>query len=192
MREVEIQKNEEKSICAKCGGCCCKSMSCHLHPDDVFKGNKPSLELLVVFLASGNYSIDWWEGDTNSTNQCYDMFFYLRPRHVGNVTLFDGSYGGKCIFLTPNGCSLDWEDRPLGGKALVPEANGRCHSEWTKFDSAKAWRKYHSWFDKIKPVRLKGDGTFDIVVRYEYKVFGKTIEYYVSKSGNDTISIRSR
>lgn len=145
-----MKNNENATACSMCGGHCCKTMSCHLSPRDVFKNEEPSIEKLIAFLSSGNYSVDWWDGDVKGGTR--SETYYVRPRHKGVPELFDPSWGGECIFLTENGCSLDWEHRPYGGKALVPSYEGghrKCHSDYNKFECCVEWYPLQEMFDTL-------------------------------------------
>lgn len=143
-----MENNENKAVCKTCGGVCCKNMGCHLHPSDVFKDGIATAEAVRDLLLTENYSIDWWEGDPRNIDYddptYVDRGYYIRARHVG-APVVDPSFGGVCVMLTPTGCKLSFEDRPLGGKSLIPKstATGRCVSSFTKQDAALAWIPYH-------------------------------------------------
>ena len=51
---------ENKEMCAKCGGRCCKRMPGANSPKDF---GLPNESLLKQALESGNYAIDCWDGD---------------------------------------------------------------------------------------------------------------------------------
>ena len=112
--EVELTEpvpNEDLAICAECGGECCKHIPGLCHPKD-FKDFDADLE---TALRSGDYQIDWWEGDPD--------IYYVRPTVVDAIgKLFHGSWGAACTLLTDNGCRLVWSDRPFACRAIVPSA----------------------------------------------------------------------
>lgn len=54
---------ENKELCAKCGGKCCKRMGCELFPEDVEKHYGPiTEETIFKLLESGNWAVDWYDG----------------------------------------------------------------------------------------------------------------------------------
>ena len=120
-------------ICAVCGGYCCKHMGCHYSPTDF---SDLSFEALKSQIEKGGISIDWWvSGGTRE--------YYLRARHVGEPVV-KGSWGGRCVNLTDTGCSLSWEERPLGGKALKPQSKvgEGCHGYYSKEQCKDDWKPY--------------------------------------------------
>lgn len=123
--------------CKECGGRCCKNMGCHYSPDD-FKDK--SFEALKSEIEKGKISIDWWAAD--------EPEYYLRARHV-DAPIVDGSWGGICINLTENGCSLSFEDRPLGGKALKPVRSFGCPNFYTKEMCKNDWKPYAETLKKL-------------------------------------------
>lgn len=127
MPDVPVYKPAE--YCAICRGKCCRFYGCHYSPSDfadlTFDGLKKELE-------KGRISIDWWEADTPE--------YFLRARHVGEPIVC-GSWGGVCVNLTDSGCSLSWEERPLGGKALKPDRTF-CTSSYTKEECKEEWKSY--------------------------------------------------
>ena len=135
---IPVFKNEQ--VCKKCKGLCCKQMGCHYSPKDFkdlsFEGLKKEIE-------KGKISIDWWE-----TGDVFNPEYYLRARNK-NGRIIDPSYGGECINLTEKGCSLSFEERPLGGKALKPDIFGYCRSYYTKEDCKNEWKPYKEVLKKL-------------------------------------------
>lgn len=142
----EFVNNEDKDICAECGGCCCKSYAGAYHPAD-FRHEiteefleslfDPAIEIPPV-------SIDWYENFEEPDRKG----FYIRPRHVGGDEV-DPSYGASCALLTPTGCSLDWDHRPWQCRALKPEKNHVCGGPDGKRLAAEAWDPYHDILEKL-------------------------------------------
>ena len=112
-----VENNEDADVCGKCEGACCKVLPGCYHPSQF----GPSLEGVEELLRAGKAAIDWWEGELAGYE---GTSYYLRPatksarRHP-----FDPSWGGECILLTPAGCPLSFEDRPLGCRMLKPDPN---------------------------------------------------------------------
>lgn len=90
-----MENNENKYLCKECGGKCCKSMGCHLHPDDVFKGETPSFEILKNLLSKGIYAIDFWEGDPRPNKFEYNRVYYIRVANTNSSEILDASWGRK-------------------------------------------------------------------------------------------------
>lgn len=151
-------ENNESSICAECGGNCCKRYAGSYHPDD-FKHEitEEFLESLInPVMELPPISIDWYE---NFVYEGYKGFF-IRPRHVGG-DIVDPSYGAKCILLTPVGCKLDWEHRPWVCKQLEPNPSHKCGDVNfdPKYEAAKAWDPYHDILEKLYQKYDKGTYT---------------------------------
>lgn len=125
--------------CAACKGECCRHMACHYAPSDFpdlsFDGLKQEIE-------KGRISIDWWEGNPRA--------YFLRARHVGEPVV-KGSWGGRCVNLTDTGCSLSWEERPTGGKALKPHSDpdGICTTSYSKEKCKNDWKKHAEVLNKL-------------------------------------------
>ena len=110
-----MENNENKSICSICGGKCCKRMPGLNIPDDF----NNDIRLIFKALKSGKYCIDWWEDSPN--------IYYVRPATADKIGfLKDPSWGGTCNFLTANGCSLKFEERPYTCKVLIPNETFQC------------------------------------------------------------------
>ena len=71
-----MENNENKEICSKCGGICCRRMPGQYVPDDLFDHEMTKEELKKFILDAGNISIDCWEPDEESG---YESYYYLRP-----------------------------------------------------------------------------------------------------------------
>lgn len=153
---------ENKTICSKCKGQCCKQMGCHFSPED-FK--EISFEALKAEIDKGHISIDWWEGNPfeeinysfiasideydfgiseidEDDEDTIERAYFLRAKNVG-ANIIDASWGGTCSLLTEKGCSLSYNDRPKGGRELIPvEGNKECITNYSKQDCAKEWHTY--------------------------------------------------
>ena len=142
----EFANNEDKNICAECGGGCCKSYAGAYHPADL--RHEITEEFLESLFDSAieipPVSIDWYE----NFNEYGRKGFYIRPRHVGGDEV-DPSMGAPCALLTPTGCSLDWEHRPWQCRVLKPEKNHVCGGPDGKLLAAEAWDPYHDILEKL-------------------------------------------
>lgn len=123
---------EPSKQCAKCKGQCCKRIPGHYSPTD-FKDL--SFEGLKAEIEKGGIAIDWWEAETRE--------YYLRARQIGEE-IVHGSWGGICVNLTPTGCRLPREERPLACNNLKPGkgARGDCEGTYTKEHCKNDWKAY--------------------------------------------------
>lgn len=138
---------EATKECARCGGLCCKRMPGHYSPSDF---TDLSFEALKAEIEKGNIAIDWWEADPKE--------YYLRARQLGE-NVVHGSWGGICVNLTPEGCSLGWDERPLGCKALKP-SKYECSSSYTKEQCKNDWKAYDAVLREL--VEYFGDQTIPL------------------------------
>lgn len=136
---------ENPAICATCGGKCCKSLPGAALPTDFAE---PLADSLEAAFSSGLWAIDWWEGDPRGL--AYDdpnavsRGYFLRPRTVGKMQLYDPSWGGECVHLGNKGCALPYEKRPAGCRLLEPSRGPVCPEHGgSKREAAIAWLPYH-------------------------------------------------
>ena len=136
---------EKKELCAACGGKCCKGMPGSAFPSDF---GELLLDALVEKFQSGLWVIDWWEGDPRGKGYRMAQSYFVRPAIKGANALFHPSWGGECIFLSEDGCTLPSDERPLGCKRLEPGGHSPCmyHGDGTgknaKHEGALAWLKH--------------------------------------------------
>lgn len=146
-----IKNNENKELCSKCGGKCCKTYSGSYHPDDF---NHPLTDAWLEDLVEGNHtfpdgkpilvSIDWVEGVKDGPD---GRGYFLRPRHVAadgkTGGIVDPSWGAECYHLTETGCKLSFDERPWRCRLKDPSEcfkNGAKIAE--KFESMEPWKPY--------------------------------------------------
>lgn len=127
-------------ICSPCGGQCCKRMPGVALPEDFGADEATMRATLAARLASGEWSIDWWEGDPRPGCDEEKRGYFLRPATVlGKGDVFDPSDGGACVFLEPTGCRA-FETRPAGCRGLEPDEDGHCTIHYaSKREAAIAW-----------------------------------------------------
>lgn len=134
------------SRCAACGQCCMRMPGMFV-PADL----EPDFDFNVEYLLrTGNYSVDWYEGDVVAGGGM-DQIYFLRPSTLqGRKMLFDPSWGGVCVMLGKNGCTLPREGRPTVCKALVPSQSGATDCRGMEKDQAcMLWRPYSDRLHKI-------------------------------------------
>jgi Fe-S-cluster containining protein len=143
----------KKSICAECGGKCCKKYAGSVFPSDI-KGEITE-EAIRNLLKSG-YAVDWFEGDPRKDKPPdepdLDLAYFIRPAHKGITNIFDPSWGGECVFFTDSGCKLQFKDRPFECRALQPSNMGCKYPPHIigKQTVAIEWLPYTAIFEKIK------------------------------------------
>ena len=122
---------ENKVLCARCAGACCKTAPGICMPED-FKA--PLKKSLKRALKSGKYianSYMGWDPD--------DEQYYIQPATKS------GGYGeGECIFLTPSGCRLQLKNRPFTCRTMVPKQNMECEGfQLKRRHAALMWADYN-------------------------------------------------
>lgn len=159
--------------CRQCRGRCCRERGCSLSPEDLHRAfaretgsekhwsEEEGLCQAVLFLLqkeTGNelYAIDYF-------NMAGAPVFYLRMRHKCH-TFIGVDAIGECVALAEDGCTLDAERRPRGGRYLKSSPDGHCVQNYTREMMAKDWEPYQkilSLIWKEYEARFRQDGTFD-------------------------------
>lgn len=156
--KVTIPVYRAEPCCTICSSVCCNRLSGGAAPEDMLRFGPSVEEGLLAALDSGEWRIDWWEGDprdTVSEEQQVDQGWYVRPRVLSDPPGFwNGSWGGTCIFWNSEGCRLTFEQRPLGCRALKPNPDkpGKgCDYEgrWSKRLAALAWEPYWEFISRL-------------------------------------------
>lgn len=143
---------ENVEVCRACGGKCCWQVPGECFPEDF----DCSEELVYEALKSGNYCIDWWEGDPRDLDsedpEYVEKGEYIRPAHRGmEGVIEDPTWDNKaCHFLTDNGCTLKYENRPKGCRELVPSESGCFSKSGGKKGAALAWLPYSDMLWRVK------------------------------------------
>lgn len=149
-----MENNENRELCAKCGGECCKSMGCTFSPND-FK-EEITKNSMIKLLETGLVSIDCYDGDPtkdeNDYSGDYINAYYPRIRNLptkfSQAELVEYSWSGQCGLLKEDGCRLSFEYRPYQAKVLIPNENG-CECAYSKQKCAIDWLPYHDIFEDI-------------------------------------------
>jgi len=142
------EKIEDKSICARCGGACCKKSGCGYLVEDfsTFK-----LIDLKAKLDEGNISIK------TVLHSCFvngrkslEKILILKARSVDKeiVDLFSAS--SQCKLLTPNGCAYSLAERPSLGALLKPCLQGACMIEDDlQIAAIEGWKGHQAVLEKL-------------------------------------------
>lgn len=149
--------NTNYPMCAMCGGKCCKRNACDCSPKDFDN----DIEKMRKALESGKYSIDFSRTTSNSFSigrfetvliserviRAEAEFFYVRPKNVGRPTvdiIHDKDRDeGPCIFWDKEkGCSLSYEEKPMGGRTLVPIMPDMCMGQYNTAMMLIEWKPF--------------------------------------------------
>jgi hypothetical protein len=114
------------------------------YPDDF---GLPFVKKLIEALKSGMWAIDWWEGDPRENidgDSELSQTYFVRPATIRNRhKLFDGTWGGQCIFFGNSGCELDSDLRPTECRYLEPQPESHCNPHgMSKRGACLAWIPY--------------------------------------------------
>lgn len=184
VEEVEVEFNENREACSICGGRCCASYPCEIYPQDVkrwFGTDTITKDMVFKLLDSGKVQLDWWEGDVRDDefsypddafkDEYYSKTYYLHMRTVHDAPI-EGSWGGPCrCFKRGEGCTLTWDQRPTGGRSLIPEPHGdgsNCKIHVVeKPHCCLAWIPYQDILDAVfdEYVIPDGEKPSDYIVR---------------------------
>lgn len=145
------RKDDEKYFdhlqCKICGGKCCKRNGCAFAPSD-FK--HISLSVLKRIMEKGFVTIV--EVENAVTGLGRDVLA-LRVRNKDEpVVNLSGNHNEGCILLEDTGCPFNDEDRPHGGRVLVPEKLilGTCTRGYSSRQCAEAWLPYQEMLEELK------------------------------------------
>lgn len=153
-------KYENHNVCAKCGGRCCKRCGCACSPED-FDNDYRKIENALM---TGKYSIDLVRDSQNPTNSfifeglrvTLNRDYLMKYSRVGLIVrtankgfpvvdLIHHKGDAPCIFLTAQGCSLKYEERPRYARLLAPYAPGICMPMYDTMDIVKEWRPHQEF-----------------------------------------------
>lgn len=167
IQDIEITENNERpDICSKCGGRCCFQMGCEIFPQDFkrwFNTDTITKEMIIKALDSGEITMDWYDGDIRDEvfgytdeqlgDEYYTRSYYFHMRGIGDKAIC-GSWGSPCkSYRKGTGCSLTWEQRPTGGRSLVPPESGDpkdCRNQnLSKYESCLAWVPFYQMLEDI-------------------------------------------
>lgn len=139
-KDYDIAKNVNESLCTKCGGTCCKNCGCHFSPDDF---EEISFEFLKKELEKGYIAIDYVDGEMIYSDR---GAYFLRIRNQEEpIAQLEDRRRRPCILLTEKGCKLDYQNRPTGGKLLIPKESTNqkglmvCESKYRIKDCCYEW-----------------------------------------------------
>ena len=141
-------KYENKELCAKCGGICCKKGGCQYSPTD-FESLK--FEYLYEQLQAGYISIVCVVDFVNLKGKLIaNPMLYVKSRNEGRPIIDLLSMRTKCSALTDTGCMYDFKNRPSGGKNLIPGGTpDKCYPEIHPLEFIKMWQPQQQVLRKL-------------------------------------------
>lgn len=143
-----MNKVEDKNICAKCGGFCCKKCGCDYFVSDF---DNLKLDYLLNVLSDGKISVVSsldFKKTQNGKLICLPVLS-LRARNENREVIDLLSFKTRCSQLGNNGCLYDLDNRPSGGATLIPGLNMACHSDVNRLEELNKWLPYQNVLGKI-------------------------------------------
>lgn len=146
-------QNEETfvntNLCSECGGKCCKIAGGCSYTTDDFKDL--SFNNLYNILLEGKVSITAQMKIDVLPNgkKCITPFLTLRVRNIDRPIVDLLSTKTPCTQLGETGCNYDYENRPTGGKNLVPAPNCECQPLIDIDVLLKDWENYQKVLSRL-------------------------------------------
>ena len=116
-------------MCAECGGKCCQRCGCPYFPEDF---TDLSFEAICKMIALNKVAIDSLKFLGSPYRPLDKPIYYLRTPNKKT---------GGCVFLTETGCKFSYEERPAGGRLLVPFWSG-CYYLYSEKEFIEKWMPY--------------------------------------------------
>ena len=146
---------ENRDLCTVCGGRCCKMAPCHFAPHDFADLSYKAIKKIIKnkgYISVVRFS----ESSINATAECIGFvqkeFFVLRVRTgetkiaVNSTEIFKGDW---CSMLSNSGCKLSFEERPYGGKMLIPGEGRSCEQKYTIKECVMDWIPYQKVLKRV-------------------------------------------
>lgn len=146
----KYEMHEDLSICARCGGECCKESPCSYSPEDFGVSAELSVaEQIDIYrrvLKDGatvytGFKLLTESGSGKTLGLLPLLTISERPEGIGALNI--GTRKARCSKLTDNGCSFSFEDRPSHAKTFIPklsESGERlCRNSVSGDEFSKKW-----------------------------------------------------
>lgn len=139
---------ENRDICASCGGKCCKKSGCDYTPSDF---SDLSFNALYELLQQGNISIVSSLEFLLTPDGKYWVtpLLHLRARNINRPIVDLISMKTSCSQLLENGCKYSYEERPSGGKNLIPQPNDNCYTNIDLQVLMQEWNTYQKLLARL-------------------------------------------
>lgn len=159
---LSLERPEEsfdRVQCTVCGGRCCKNSGCYFSPKD-FKNI--SFDRLKAIILKGYISLVTVPSIQSGLEKDV-IVLKVRNKYSAVCDVKTDETNGGCILLEKTGCSFDDEDRPYGGRALVPErVEGKsCIRGYSFRQCAEDWLPYQDILKRLYNEFLFEDVKYD-------------------------------
>ena len=155
---MECYKNvgaEKPCVCKECGGACCNRAPCHYGPDDIKDLSYEGLKKLLKekqYISVLRFPGCVCESCLRTVDYCGMYYYILRTRTRGTniaaiATRIDKD--DKCMLLTPEGCKISFDERPMGARMLIPDAEKKCKHLYDLDDCIHDWQDYQDVLRKV-------------------------------------------
>lgn len=150
-----VEAFENKDVCSRCGGACCKYTPGALHPLDIApSGDIGELfEKINEMVNGGDYIITVRSLEKGELSN--EMVRVVTPRTSvtkRSSAIFEDYNIGQCVFHSETGCSLKDRNRPIECRTLVPDPEGelcRTDKSLDKLVFYEEWQKHSEVLDVI-------------------------------------------
>ena len=133
---------ENKEICSRCKGMCCKKSGCDYSTNDFASLNT---NFLYEKLKEGKISIVSYQDFKMVKGKIISTpFLYLRARNKNRGVIDLLSLKTTCSLLQKDGCSYKKEERPSGGLNLIPSSDGLCFPYQDPLEIVQSWEPYQN------------------------------------------------
>lgn len=141
-----MEKYEDKELCKTCGKCCLKC-GCDYIPEDF---ENLGVNYIYDKLMEGKISIVSCLSFEKVKDKIVMVpFLYLRARNRNRDIVDLVSLKTTCSLLKKDGCPYTYENRPSGGKNLVPVPDGRCYPKVPLEELAWKWEPYQKMLARL-------------------------------------------
>ena len=174
LNSKDIKEFEDKDMCSKCGGMCCKNSGCNYLPNDFSNMN---FDYLKSRLDEENISITAiFNFFCNNKKEVVSAnpILHLRVRNVGKGIIDLFSKKTSCSVLTETGCPYTLEKRPSGGVYLIPKKAG-CINIYPEKNQIEDWTKHQKVLQKL--VRYYSNNSVEEQVKQE--IINTTADMYL-------------
>ena len=139
-----LKNNEHQTLCARCGGQCCRTRPGIEAPDRFLALPDPAAALAGLLARSEwvletHYGVPYTPGVTAPDPD--RIIQYPRPATMSEqgTTSVDIIAADDCVYLTPTGCNQPFESRPRMCRELIPDSCFECETPWGRREAALAW-----------------------------------------------------
>ncbi|MDR0955674.1 MAG: hypothetical protein LBM73_00940 [Candidatus Nomurabacteria bacterium] len=141
LREINFTNPDICPHCPRIAGgglSCCQSGACTYSADDIFCASDPEVYTSELLYSS--------KATITASPDDDGFLLWLRSREVGESGInLVPIKSAACALLGESGCALSFDDRPFGGKILIPDADGVCRNNpslsrqlWESWDKKQA------------------------------------------------------